>query len=357
MDEACALKTLEAAPKSVLEVKDITKALSLITGIPETVFSLPDVNLGKNETSFSASKISKKLKQKIVGQDKAIETLSSALCRTYAGLVNKEKPIGSFLFVGPTGVGKTNLAKVLSQEILYTPLIKIDMSEFSEPHSVAKLIGAPPGYIGYEEPGILTEKIRRQPHSVVLFDEIEKAHPQVANVLLQILEEGVLTDNHGRKANFKNAVIILTSNIGSKEFNREAKKFGFIAASKTIKEEFKETKDASAKSLRHRFIPELLSRIDEIVIFSPLGHNELRKIADLEVRNLITNALKERQIEIKSAVTDFVASKAISQYNGAREIKHLINNLVINPLSDFIIKNRNKKIIVIDAKNGKIKIQ
>lgn len=349
IDEASALKTLEVGANGALGAIDVAKALSLITGIPENIFNQ------KNKVT-TGLKVIKSLKQKIIGQDKAIETLSNTLNRTYAGLVNREKPIGSFLFVGPTGVGKTNLAKILSQEILRTPLIKIDMSEFSEPHSIAKLIGAPPGYIGYEEPGIFTEKIRRQPHSVVLFDEIEKAHPQVANVLLQILEEGILTDSHGRKANFKNAVIILTSNIGSKEFNREAKKFGFVAASKTLSEKFNEIKDVSIMSLRRHFIPELLSRIDEIVVFNPLGRGEIKKIADLEIKGFTNNALAGKRVEIKNAVTDFIADKTVSQYNGAREIKHLITKLIINPLSDFILKNRTGKAIVIDVKNDKINI-
>lgn len=349
IDEACALKTLEAGAENSLEVEDIAKALSLITGIPENVFS-------KTKTAFSASKISQKLRHKIIGQDEAIETLSNALNRTYAGLANKEKPLGSFLFVGPTGVGKTNLAKILSQEILGTPLIKIDMSEFSEPHSIAKLIGAPPGYVGYEEPGILTEKIRRQPHSVVLFDEIEKAHPQVANILLQILEEGVLTDSHGKKANFKNSIVILTSNVGSKEWSKEAKKFGFIAISEMLEKKSNKNKDISIKSLRRHFIPELLSRIDEIVVFNPLGHNEIKKIANLEINNLIAGALKEKKVEIKSAVADFIAGKAASQYNGAREIKHLIIKLIINPLSDFILKNKKNGNIIMDMKNNKINL-
>lgn len=350
IDEACALKTLDiGGANSVLEAPDIAKSLSLITGIPEIIFF-------KNKKVFSKSGISNKLKQKIIGQDEAIGVLSSALSRTYAGLGNKERPLGSFLFVGPTGVGKTNLAKTLSQEILCAPLIKIDMSEFSEPHSIAKLIGAPPGYVGYEEPGVLTEKIRREPHSVVLFDEIEKAHHQVASVLLQILEEGILTDSHGRKANFKNAIIILTSNIGSREFNRERKKFGFVAASKTLSEKFNEVKNASVKSLRRNFIPELLSRLDEIVVFKSLGRNEIKKIVDLEIRNLIINNLAEKQVEVKRAVTDFIANKTISQYNGAREIKHLITKLVINPLADFMLKNKTEKTILIDVKNDKINI-
>lgn len=354
LDEASALKNLEAKPAQKtglnLKTEDLIKTLNLMTGIPDIVF-------GKISNSLSPSGISKKLKTKIIGQDEAIINLSAALGRAYAGLTNREKPLGSFLFIGPTGVGKTNLAKVLSREILKSPLIKLDMSEFSEPHSIAKLIGAPPGYVGYEESGILTEKIRRQSHSVVLFDEIEKAHPQVANILLQILEEGVLTDNRGRKANFKNAIVILTSNIGSREFSREAKKFGFVTTFKTFKEKFEEIKSASLKSLRRHFIPELLSRLDEIVVFNPLGFKEIKKIADLELKNFAAALAANHQIKIKPKVVDFIAQKATAHYNGAREIKHLINLLIINPLSEFILRNKSGKITTVDIKNNKIKLE
>ena len=352
LDEACALKTLEANAEETnieLQVEDIVKTLGIMTGIPNIVFGLPADKLDSRE-------IGKKLKQKIIGQDRAIEALSAALVRAYAGLSNREKPIGSFLFIGPTGVGKTNLAKALSEEILHSPLIKMDMSEFSEPHSVAKLIGAPPGYIGYEESGNLTEKIRREPHSVVLFDEIEKAHPQVANILLQILEDGDLTDNHGRKANFKNAIVILTSNLGSREFSREAKKLGFVANIKTLKGKFDEIKENTLKSLRRHFAPELLSRLDEIVVFSSLGRKEIKHITNLEIKNFIDSSAQKQLIKIKPAAINFIADKAVSSHNGAREIKHLINKLIVNPLSDFIIKNRKEKNIIVDIKNNKINL-
>ena len=381
LDESCALKTLEAAPDKKfaglkLKTEDIIKALNLMTGIPSIVFGLPaclpagtagrhgktTLRFGSGQANFAGpSKISQKLKKKIIGQDRAVETLAAALGRAYAGFTSREKPLGSFLFIGPTGVGKTNLAKVLSREILGSPLIKIDMSEFSEPHSVAKLIGAPPGYIGYEESGILTEKIRREPHSVVLFDEIEKAHPQVANILLQILEEGVLTDNRGRRANFKNAIVILTSNLGSKEFGREAKKFGFVAASKTLIEKFDEIKDASLKSLRRHFVPELLSRLDEIVVFNPLGPKEIKCIAELELKNLLVDSPDKQRVKVKPAIINFIAHKAVLSFNGAREVKHLINKLIINPLADFIISNRGTKskakTIIVDMKNNKINLK
>ena len=353
LDEACALKNLETEPEKTdleLKIKDVIKALSLMTGIPNIVF-------GETINLTGHLKITQKLKQKIIGQDKAIETLAAALSRSYASLSNPTKPLGSFLFIGPTGVGKTNLAKILSKEILGSPLIKIDMSEFSEPHSISKLIGAPPGYVGYEEPSNLTEKIRREPHSVVLFDEIEKAHPQVANILLQILEEGSLTDNRGRRANFKNAIVILTSNLGSREFSREAKKFGFIAASKTLVEKFDEIKDASLKSLRRHFIPELLSRLDEIVVFNPLGRQEIRQIAKLEIENILTNPSVKQRVKIRPAVINFIADKAVFSHNGAREVKHLINKLIVNPLADFIIKNRKGGNIIVNVKNNKINLK
>lgn len=350
LDEACALKNLESEPGKTdlgLKVEDIIKTLSLMTGIPNIVFG--------QANHINILKINQKLKQKIIGQDKVIDALAAVLRRTYAGLANREKPLGSFLFIGPTGVGKTNLAKILSQEILGSPLIKIDMSEFSEPHSVAKLIGAPPGYIGYEESGSLTEKIRREPHSVVLFDEIEKGHPQVANILLQILEEGVLTDNRGRQANFKNAIVILTSNLGSKEFNREAKKFGFVTAGNSLAEKFGEIKDASLKSLRRHFAPELLSRLDEIAVFNPLGRKEIKRITEIELKNLLISGSLKQQVKIKPAVTNFITSRAMLSYSGAREVKHLINKLVIDPLSEFILKNKSEKTIIVDAKNNKIR--
>lgn len=367
LDEACALKNIEnQSEKTYLELQigDIIKTLNLMTGIPNIVFGKTSLRPGSGQANISTSKIILKLKQKIIGQDRAIETVAAALGRTYAGLANRERPLGSFLFIGPTGVGKTNLAKILSKEILGSPLIKIDMSEFSEPHSVAKLIGAPPGYVGYEESGSLTEKIRREPHSVVLFDEIEKAHPQVANILLQILEEGALTDNRGRKANFKNAIVILTSNLGSKEFNREAKKFGFVIASKTVplrgisrrEKKFDEIKDASLKSLRRHFVPELLSRLDEIAVFNPLGRAEIKRIAELELKNILASGSLKQEVKIKPAVINFIADKAIFSYNGAREVKHLINKLIVNPLSEFILKNRTEKIITVDIKNNKINL-
>ena len=191
----------------------------------------------------------------------------------------------------------------------------------------------------------------------MLFDEIEKAHPQVANILLQILEEGSLTDNRGRRANFKNAIVILTSNLGSREFSREAKKFGFIAASKTLVEKFDEIKDASLKSLRRHFIPELLSRLDEIVVFNPLGRQEIRQIAKLEIENILTNPSVKQRVKIRPAVINFIADKAVFSHNGAREVKHLINKLIVNPLADFIIKNRKGGNIIVNVKNNKINLK
>lgn len=354
LDEAAALKTLENSSPAILKSADVAKALNIITGI-----SIENLAGSKNDLAATPDllKIEQKLGQKIIGQKEAVKIISETLKRADAGLNNKEKPLGSFLFIGPTGVGKTELAKILHQEISpISPIIKFDMSEFLEAHSISKLIGSPPGYVGYEESGNLTEKIRRNPYAVVLFDEIEKAHPQIANILLQILEEGNLTDNHGRRTSFKNAIVILTSNLGSKEFSREAKRFGFISNhKKSLNDRYSEIKETSLKALRRHFVPELLSRLDEIIVFNPLGPDEVRKITALELKKL-TEEIIGSKINIKNSVFDFIISKAKFHQNGAREIKHLINKSIANPLAEFLLKKKNlgQKEIVINVRNNKV---
>jgi len=355
LDEAAALKSLETERSSaVLKSADVAKALNIITGI-----SIENLAGFKNDLRVAPDmlKIENKLGQKIIGQKEAIRIISETLRLADAGLNSKERPLGSFLFIGPTGVGKTELAKILHQEISpSTQIIKFDMSEFLEAHSIAKLIGSPPGYVGYEEPGNLTEKIRRNPYAVVLFDEIEKAHPQIANILLQILEEGNLTDNHGRRTSFKNAIIILTSNLGSKEFSREAKRFGFISNhKKSLNDKYNEIKETSLRALRRHFVPELLSRLDEIIIFNPLGPDEVRKITALELKKL-TEEIIGSKIDIKNGVFNFIINKAKFHQNGAREIKRLINKSVANPLAEFLLKKKNlgKKEIAINVRNNRV---
>lgn len=348
LDESASLKALENSPPAVLKSNDIAKALNIITGISND-----------SKAASDPLKIEKELGQKIIGQKEAVKIIAETLKRADAGLNNKEKPLGSFLFIGPTGVGKTELAKILHQEISpSTQIIKFDMSEFLEAHSIAKLIGSPPGYVGYEESGNLTEKIRRNPYAVVLFDEIEKAHPQIANILLQIFEEGNLTDNHGRRTSFKNAIVILTSNLGSKEFSREAKRFGFISShKKSLRDKYNEIKETSLRALRRHFVPELLSRLDEIIVFNPLGQNDIRKIAALEI-NKLTKGIVDSKIDVKNSVFNFIITKARFHQNGAREIKRLINKEIANPLAEFLIKKKNlgKKAIVINVSNNKINI-
>ncbi|MDO8676395.1 MAG: ATP-dependent Clp protease ATP-binding subunit [Candidatus Azambacteria bacterium] len=354
LDEAAALKALENNLPTVLKSADVARALNTITGIPIKNLTGP-----KNDLTATPdlTKIEKKLGQKIIGQKEGVRIIAETLRRADAGLNNKERPLGSFLFIGPTGVGKTELAKILHQEISpSTQIIKFDMSEFLEAHSIAKLIGSPPGYIGYEEPGNLTEKIRRNPYAVVLFDEIEKAHPQIANILLQIIEEGNLTDNHGRRTSFKNAIIILTSNLGSKEFSREAKRFGFISNhKKSLRDKYSEIKEAGLKALRRHFVPELLSRLDEIIVFNPLGPIEIRKIAVLEIKK-ITKEIADYKINVKNSVFDFIITKAEFHQNGAREIKRLINKMIVNPLAEFLLnkKNISRKDLDINIKNNKV---
>lgn len=352
LDEAAALKSMDVGKIKELGLADIVKTLNLMTGIPEE-------NLNFRPENAVAAGIEKRIGRKIIGQEEAVKIIASTLRRSWAGFNNREKPLGSFLFIGPTGVGKTELAKVLSKEISpQSPLIRFDMSEFSESHSVSKLIGAPPGYIGYEETAGLTDKVRRNPHSVVLFDEIEKAHPQIANILLQILEEGALTDNHGRRASFKNTIIILTSNLGAREFNKEAKKFGFLPdKKKTLREKYGEIKESSLRALRRYFVPELLSRLDEIIVFNPLGAEEMKKIASLEIKKLARSGT--RAVTAKSSALELIARRAQLSSNGAREIKRLVNNLIANPLSDYFLSKRGRKrtkSIVLRTANNKIKI-
>jgi len=269
------------------------------------------------------------LKARVVGQDEAIATVSQAVRRARAGLQDPNRPIASFLFLGPTGVGKTELTKALA-EFLFDDeraMIRIDMSEYMEKHSVARLIGAPPGYVGYEEGGQLTEQVRRRPYAVVLFDEIEKAHPDVFNVLLQILEDGRLTDGKGRTVDFRNTVLVMTSNVGSAAI--------FQLAGKDPERPRKEAMEA----LRQSFRPEFLNRIDEIVIFNPLGKAELERIVVLLLRN-VEQLLKERQItlQLTPAANELLLREGYDPAYGARPLRRTIQRLIQDPLALQILE-------------------
>ncbi|HEM55911.1 MAG TPA: AAA family ATPase, partial [Thermodesulfobium narugense] len=277
------------------------------------------------------------LKKRVVGQDQAVEAVSNAIRRARAGLSDPNRPIGSFIFLGPTGVGKTELAKALAEALFDTEkaLIRIDMSEYMEKFSVSRLIGAPPGYVGYEEGGQLTEAVRRQPYSVILLDEIEKAHPDVFNILLQVLDDGRLTDSKGRTVDFKNTIIIMTSNIGSKYISE----INAIPGTAEYKEQYERVVERVYEEMRHIFRPEFLNRIDEIVVFNPLTIRELRAIVDL-LLSKTNEKLKEKGIlvEFEEDVKTFIINKGYDPVYGARPLRRAIQKYIENPLAEFILR-------------------
>jgi ATP-dependent Clp protease ATP-binding subunit ClpA len=300
-----------------------------------------------NEDEFSKiSKIDEELKTKIIGQDEAVEKISAAIKRSRVGISNPDQPIASFLFLGPTGVGKTELSKKIAEYLFNKKdsLIKVDMSELMESHSVSKLIGSPPGYVGFEDGGSLTEKVKRNPYSVILFDEIEKASPNILNILLQILDEGKVTDSKGQLINFKNTIIILTSNLGANANMVENKKIGF-SLGEEVKENEKTNKNEEEikKTINDYLSPEFLNRLDEIIIFKKLSQKDVLKIANLEL-NLIKERLLKNNIEIE--LDEKVLKKIIGEkYNydfGARPLKRLLEEKILNPLSEEILAKKNQ---------------
>jgi len=315
--------------------EDIAAVIAEMTGIPVTRL----LKAEEKKLMF----LERTLGSRIVGQKDAINNIARFIRRARSGIANPNRPVGSFIFLGPTGVGKTELAKVLAREIYEDEdaLIRVDMSEFMEAHAVSRLIGAPAGYIGYEEGGKLTEKIRRRPYSIVLFDEIEKAHHDVFNILLQIMEEGELTDTHGKKANFRNTIIILTSNIGSAELSKEAK-MGFGSEDETEKKEaqehYEEIKQKVMADLREEMAPELLSRIDQIVVFRPLGLPELRRITALNLEELKERLRKQKlDIVITNDVRDQIAERSFKSGEGARPIRQFVQEFIEDPVAQGII--------------------
>lgn len=272
------------------------------------------------------------LHRRVVGQGEAVDSVANAILRSRAGIQDPKRPTGTFLFLGPTGVGKTELAKTLSEALFNNEenMVRIDMSEYMEKHSVARLIGAPPGYVGYEQGGQLTEAVRRRPYSVVLFDEIEKAHPEVLNTLLQVMDDGVLTDSQGRRVDFKNTVIIMTSNIGARFITD-----GKIEADGSLSES---TREGVMAEVRAHFKPEFINRIDDIVIFKALQLPEIVKIVKLQIESL--NRRLEPQsirVELTKGAYDFLAEKAYDPLYGARPLKRVVNNKIENPLARAII--------------------
>lgn len=338
--------------KIPISVDDVYEIISQMTGVPIS-------KLDSRETE-NLLKIDERLKSKVIGQDDAIGIISKAIKRNRVGIKDSNKPIGSFIFLGSTGVGKTYLAKSIAEILFGDPekVVRVDMSEFMEKHNVSKLIGSPPGYVGYDEGGQLTEKIKNNPFSVVLFDEIEKAHKDVFNILLQILDEGHLTDSFGRKINFTNTIIIMTSNIGAKKVSDFGGGVGFnTKSSETQKYEVR--KSIIQKSLKQQFNPEFLNRIDDVILFNSLDKDTMNKIIQIELNKLV-NRLKEKNYNItfdKTIITRIAELNTQEEY-GARPVKRIIQNLCEDFLSDEILKGtiKEKTNVTLKIKDGEIKI-
>ncbi|MCD6327393.1 AAA family ATPase [bacterium] len=339
------MKTGEA--ELIVDADQIAQIVATWTGIPAS-------NLVRGEVE-RLERMEDLLHERLINQNEAVRLVSEAIRRSRAGLSDPKRPIGSFIFLGPTGVGKTELAKALA-ELLFDDeeiMIRIDMSEFMERFDVSKMIGAPPGYVGYDEGGRLTEAVRRRPYSVVLLDEIEKAHPEVQNVLLQVLDDGRLTDGKGRAVNFKNTVIIMTSNIGSELLHNLSRDDG----DERTRSEYKATHDAVLARLRESFRPEFLNRVDEIVFFRPLGEKEVRQIVDLLLSGLEPR-LKDNELslEVDDDVKELLAREGFDPQYGARPLKRAIQRLVENPLASHIIRGEfaGKSKVRVQLKNGMI---
>ena len=327
--------------KSVTNIteENIAEVIASWTGIPAQKLTEDDNVRLKN--------LAENLHKRVVGQNEAVEAVAKAIKRGRVGLKDPKRPIGSFLFLGPTGVGKTELSKALA-ECLFgdeNAMIRVDMSEYMEPHSVSKLIGSPPGYVGFDEGGQLTEKIRRKPYSVILFDEIEKAHPDVMNMLLQILEDGRLTDSQGRTVNFKNTVIIMTSNIGARLItDKKALGFSSKEESKDLSKEYEDTKKEVMQLLKKELRPEFINRIDEIIVFHKLNDDEISQIIDIMLEEVVKR-LKDQKINIKveSDVKDLIAKQGIDKSFGARPLRRAIQNILEDRLAEEILDGKLKK--------------
>ena len=323
--------------KEVVTEENVANVIAMMTGIP--------VQRIATQESNKLIKMPDNLKSKVIGQDEAIEKIVKAIKRNRVGLKDPNKPIGSFIFLGPTGVGKTQLAKALTEEMFDSvdSLIRIDMSEYMEKFAVSRLVGAPPGYVGYEEGGQLTEKVRRKPYSIVLLDEIEKAHPDVFNILLQALDDGQLTDSMGRKVSFKNTIIIMTSNIGSRQLKDFGQGVGFNTSSKKSDLDA-HSKSVIQKALSKSFAPEFLNRIDDVVIFNSLSKENIDDIIDIEMYDILSR-IKEigYNVKISEKAKDFIAEKGFDRHFGARPLKRAIQKYFEDPLAEEIIKSNLKE--------------
>ena len=344
--------------KLIVTEEDIAAVVAQWTGIPVAKIA--------EEESATLLHLEEELHKRVVGQDEAVTAVAKAVRRARAGLKDPKRPIGSFLFLGPTGVGKTELARALASSLFgdESAMIRLDMSEYMEKHTVSRLVGAPPGYVGYEEGGQLTDAVRRKPYSVILLDEVEKAHVDFFNILLQVLDDGRLTDSQGRTVDFRNTVIIMTSNLGAKALHKNSPELGFLAAKKSDfnvdenKEiEFKEAKKSVMDAVKRHFRPEFLNRIDEMIVFHPLTEEDLKEIVTILMSD-VTKRLKERdlQLEISPEAMKLLVKEGSDFTMGARPLKRAIQRLIEDPVSDLILKGDAKegKIIKADAKDNNL---
>jgi len=342
---------LEPDAELVVTADDIAEIVAMWTGVPVTTIA--------TEESLRLLRMEDTLHERIVGQDEAIRTLARSVRRARAGLKDPRRPIGSFIFLGPTGVGKTELSKALAEFMFGSEdaLLQFDMSEFMERHTISRLVGAPPGYVGYEEAGQLTEAVRRRPYCVICFDEIEKAHPEAFNMLLQIMEEGKLTDAKGRKVDFRNAIIILTSNVGSEDITRDSS-FGFTSTQQEQGSEsgYQEMKSKLMHELRRLFRPEFLNRVDEVVVFHELTREDIERIVDIQIR-MLNERLAEQNttLELTSAARELLVTEGFDPQYGARPLKRAIQRLIEDPLAEKLLglEPANRKVIA-DAQDKEI---
>lgn len=354
-EEEKRLKKLQSAfriLKEEITEEDVASVVSRWTNIP--VSKMLESEAGK------LLKMEEEIKKRVVGQDEAVLKIANAIRRSRAGIAYEDRPIGSFMFLGPTGVGKTELAKALAEFIFNDEkaLIRVDMSEYMEKHTVSKFIGSPPGYVGYEEGGQLTELVRHRPYSIILFDEIEKAHPEVFNVMLQILDNGRLTDAKGRHVNFKNTILIMTSNVGS-DYVRKIETLGFATGGREGQEE-KQLQEKIMQALESRFRPEFLNRLDEIIFFNGLSKENLEEIVKIQIR-FVVKKLTEKGVGLKivAEALSFLAKEGYNPHYGARPLKRLIQNKILNQAANLIIAGKAKSgsTILIDVKNGDLAVE
>jgi len=343
------------AHKETVDEESVADVVSMMTGIP--------VNRIAQKEITKLAGLPNLITGKVIGQDKAVSKVVKAIQRNRAGLKDPNKPIGSFIFLGQTGVGKTQLAKVLAKELFDSEdaLIRVDMSEYMEKFAISRLVGAPPGYVGYEEGGQLTEKVRRKPYSVILLDEIEKAHPDVFNMLLQVLDDGYLTDSLGRKIDFRNTIIIMTSNIGARKLKDFGSGVGFGTSSQ------KAQADDNAKSiiegaLKKAFAPEFLNRIDDVIVFNALEREDIHKIIDIELNKLF-NRIKDLgyNLKLSEKAKDYIADKGFDKQYGARPLKRAIQKYIEDALAEEIVKSNLSEgdtiFMDLDNKNSELKIE